>query len=143
MWTSTKAVRILALMCAPLWLNACSNFTDRREKGVVWCNEAYLDDKTAEPVPHEQITQARQGYVYALAAAWVLQTEKDKDRHYFDLPGRMRPEDEPDAKLAARDGFLARTILLYDGPSDNEASEVIIAFAGSNDGGPRHQEGRN
>lgn len=112
-----------------LLLGACS--TVPYERGAIWCNEPL----TYEPGVHFDDTHlqvARRGYLYALAAAYVLQNNSDEDEdHWFALPARMKEADRPQRHSS---GFEVRTFEVRSRPGDTEPiQEVVVAFTGSND----------
>lgn len=112
-----------------LLVTGCGTWT-KYEKGAIWCNEplkygpgVHFDE------PHLEV--ARRGYIYVLAAALALQQDDVEGReHWFNPPARMKLADKP-----ARDdsGFEVQTFELREEPTDAKPTEVIIAFAGSND----------
>ena len=100
------------------------------EKGAIWCNEPlkYEPGVHFDP-PHLEV--ARRGYLYALAAAYVLQNNSDEDRdHWFTLPARMKEVDRPQRDSS---GFEVRTFELRTRAGDKDPTEIIVAFTGSND----------
>ena len=115
--------------CILLLLGACS--TVPYEKGAIWCNEALKYEPGIHfDRPHLEV--ARRGYLYALAAAYVLQNNSDEDSdHWFALPPRVKEVDRPQRHSS---GFEVGTFEVRSRPGDNEpVEEVIVAFTGSND----------
>lgn len=100
------------------------------EKGAIWCNEPLKYEPGVHfDRPHLEV--ARRGYLYALAAAYTLQDNSDEDRdHWFKLPPRMKEVDRPPRDSS---GFEVRTFELRTTQADEDPSEVIVAFTGSND----------
>lgn len=112
-----------------LLLGACS--TIPYEKGAIWCNDP-LKYEPGVPFDRPHLEVARRGYLYALAAAYVLQNNSDEDRdHWFSLPPRMKEADRPHRDSS---GFEVRTFEVRSKPGDVEPiEEIVIAFTGSND----------
>ncbi len=112
-----------------LLLGACS--TVPYEKGAIWCNEP-LKYEPGIHFDRPHLDVARRGYLYALAAAYVLQNNSDEDRdHWFSLPPRMKEVDRPQRDSS---GFEVRTFEVRSKPGDTEpVEEVVVAFTGSND----------
>ncbi len=112
-----------------LLLGACS--TVPYEKGAIWCNEP-LKYEPGVHFDRPHLDVARRGYLYALAAAYVLQNNSDEDRdHWFSLPPRMKEVDRPQRDSS---GFEVRTFEVRSKPGDTEpVEEVVVAFTGSND----------
>ena len=74
---------------------------------------------------------ARRGYIYALAAAYVLQSNSCESKtHWFNLPARLKEVDCPERDSS---GFEVKTFELRESPEDAEPSQIIIAYTGSND----------
>ena len=132
------AFRSVGLLLLSVALSGCGTiFYKSRERGAIWCNDplTYSNGKHFDD-PHMDV--ARRGYIYALAAAFVLQDNVDKreaareeDRnHWFRLPKRMKEKERlrPDAS-----GFEAATFELRENPEDDVPSEIIVAYTGSND----------
>lgn len=121
----------LPLAVAAVLLSGCVSVDyPKYEKGAFWCNEPL---KFSEGVHFDErhLNAARRGYLYALAAAWVLQTTNPEGAdHWFNLPARMKPTDEFPRHHS---GFEVRTFEVREDPSDSAPSEIVIAFAGSND----------
>lgn len=111
-----------------LFLSACS--TVPLEKGAIWCKDP-LRYEPGIPFDRPHLEVARRGYIYALAGAYVLQgnTDEDKD-HWFSLPTRLKEVDRPKRDSS---GFEVGTFALRNKPEDQEPSEIIIAYTGSND----------
>lgn len=123
-----RGIDVLLTQFFLLVLGGCS--TVPYEKGAIWCNEPLKYEPGVHfDRPHLEV--ARRGYIYALAAAYVLQTNSDEDQdHWFALPLRLKEIDRP-----ARDpsGFEVRTFALHDNPGDANPSEIVVAYTGSND----------
>ena len=123
-----KLLRLCCAGTALMLLNACQ--TVPFEKGAIWCNDP-LKYGPNDPFDRPHLDVARRGYLYVLAAAYVLQKNSDEDHdHWFVLPSRMKEVDHPQRDSS---GFEVRTFELRSKPDDKEPSEIIIAFTGSND----------
>ncbi len=116
------ALATLASGCASTWTTY--------EKGAIWCNDPLkYEPGTHFDQPHLEV--ARRGYLYVLAAAYVLQQNDDEGKaHWFDLPARMKAVDKPPRD---KSGFEVQTFELRGNASDVTPVEVIVAFVGSND----------
>ncbi|MFN3014304.1 lipase family protein [Vibrio coralliilyticus] len=119
-----------ALLATTLLLAAgCSSV--KHEKGAIWCNEPLKYTPNTTHFDRTHIEVARRGYIYALAGAFVLQTNSDESKdHWFELPERMTVVDKPERH---KSGFEVGTFELREEITDAKPSEVIIAFTGSND----------
>lgn len=99
--------------------------------GEVWCPEPFIRDQKT-PFDETHLHVAENGYIYALAGALVLQKETPEDKaHYFHSPSHLVKVHAP-ARHSS--GFEVATFKLYsvDNTTGN-ASELVIAFTGSND----------
>ncbi|PLK50534.1 hypothetical protein [Uliginosibacterium sp. TH139] len=96
---------------------------------LFWCNGRFLDP-AAKPFDNQHLKVAQRGYLYAVAAALVLQQDNAESRaHYFSRPERLREIDRP---RRDRSGFEAAAFEVLDAPG-GRPKELVIAFAGSND----------
>lgn len=99
----------------------------------IWCNERYLPEIDARaPVTDElHLNVAKQGYLYALLGAYILQKNNEEGMdHHFSLPNNI----ETVKTLSIKDsktGFEAETFKVSS-PSKSKP-DVVIAFAGTND----------
>jgi hypothetical protein len=119
----------ICCLCLLALTTGCGSFV-KYEKGAIWCN-APLKYAPGEHFDKRHLEVARRGYIYVLAASWVLQqSDNESKEHWFELPARMKPVDEP-----ARDesGFEVKTFELKEDAQDKVPAEVVIAFVGSND----------
>ncbi|MBI3447520.1 MAG: DUF2974 domain-containing protein [Acidobacteria bacterium] len=101
------------------------------ESGDFWCNERYLyPDPNADTDALRRLEVARRGYLYALAAALVMQ-KPEEVCHRFAAPARLvevRPR--PDSALS---GFEATTFEVRSRVDPNDVEEVVVAFAGTDE----------
>ncbi|MFC3458064.1 MULTISPECIES: hypothetical protein [Massilia] len=122
---------LLSLVLAAVLLSGCASVDyTKHEKGAFWCNEPL---KLSDGVHFDErhLNAARRGYLYALAAAWVLQTTNPEGAdHWFNLPARIKPSE---GLPRHHSGFEVRTFEVKEDPSDPVLSEVVVAFTGSND----------
>ncbi|MBY0239656.1 MAG: hypothetical protein K2X55_10115 [Burkholderiaceae bacterium] len=117
------------LLSLPLVLIGGCN-TVSYEKGALWCNDP-LKYETGVHFDDRHLNVARKGYIYVLAAAYVLQGNSDESKdHWFNLPARLKEVDRPEKDTS---GFEVRTFELRAVATDQDPSEIIIAFTGSND----------
>lgn len=110
---------------------SCSNIDyPLYECGSIWGGERVV--KGGE-FHQKYFVAAKKGYIYSLAGALVLQTDdKESNEHYFSSLNRLRLVNE----LSQNDkdtGFEAATFELFESEDLRTLSEVVIAFAGSND----------
>ena len=121
--------KIFTLIIVMSGLPACSTGT-LGERGQIWCNERYRENVNWNPATGQA---AKNGYMYALAAALVLQAEgpddKEAQAHYFGQPSRLERIDSPGR---TKSGFEVTTFRLKPFVKEQQ-EEIIIAFAGSND----------
>lgn len=124
----------------PLWggavaigLSGCSLINPHGtmgEEGKIWCNERY---RTSTGLKPEQEAIAEKGYMYAMAAALVLQSDDPKDlearAHWFARPSRLQVMDRP---KRLKSGFEVGVFTL-ESVLPGKRDEVVIAFTGSND----------
>lgn len=100
------------------------------EKGYIWCNNRFID-ADSRPFSPKTGKVAQQGYLYALAAALTLQAENAEGAaHKFHAPNYLEAIDQSPRKYS---GFEATTFLRHP-LTPGGRDEIIIAFAGSNDG---------
>lgn len=113
--------------CA-LALSGCVTIGDKTNNDW-YCNDPYLSTQ----VKHfgtDELKAARNGYMYAVAAALALQGTGQEDRdNWFSVPRRMTPvEAEP---FHGTDGFQAMSFILRSKDSDPKKDTLVIAFTGS------------
>ena len=122
------AVSQMALLIGAAVLAGCN--TVPYEKGAIWCNEP-LRYGAGVHFDKRHLDVARRGYIYALAAAYVLQSNSCESKtHWFNLPARLKEVDSPERDSS---GFEVKTFELRESPEDAEPSQIIIAYTGSND----------
>lgn len=109
------------------FISGCSTWG---EHGEIWCNYRY---RTTENWTDATGKAAVKGYMYALAAALVLQKEDPDDTeakdHHFARPERLEVIDSPIRKSSGFEVTTFKLKKLY----ASEDDQIIIAFAGSND----------
>ena len=120
----------LWLLVVAFLISGCATSWVEYEKGAIWCNEPlHYEPGVHFDKPHLEV--ARRGYLYVLAAAYVLQQNNDEGKaHWFNLPSRMKAVDKPSRDES---GFEVQTFELRENVSDERPVEVIVAFVGSND----------
>lgn len=120
-------VRVYLLSLTIVFFSGCSTWG---EHGQIWCNDRYREHENWNDATG---AAAVQGYMYALAAALVLQKEDPSDKeaqdHHFSRPQRLEVLDSP---IRTSSGFEVTTFKLKKLYSSEE-DKIIIAFAGSND----------
>ena len=124
-------MRLIATALVIIILSGCASlrYSDY-ERGRVWCNERYLHNLD-RPFHKKHLDVAERGYIYALAAALVLQGDSQEDKeHYFPTPHRLELIDKPERHSS---GFEVGTFILYETDDRTKVKEIIIAFTGSND----------
>ena len=128
-------LRSLAVMTV-LCLSGCTGYKSH-ETAVgpksIWCNERYLPeiDARAQVTDDLHLNVAKQGYLYALLGAYVLQKNNEEGMdHRFSLPSNI----ETVKALSIKDsktGLEAETFKVYS--LSKKEPDVVIAFAGTND----------
>jgi hypothetical protein len=110
------------------------------EKGYIWCNERYLPaidneikmrDSNASVLGSKYYKVAKEGYMYSLAAALVLQYAKGENdsKHSFMQPRRLVTYDVMPSNSV---DFEAQTFLLYSNDNLKQVEKIIVAFTGTN-----------
>jgi hypothetical protein len=111
-----------------LLLSACA-IVDKEKPGVYWCNEPFLKTNQVQ-FEHDELSAARNGYMYVTAAALALQGDSEEDRaHWIEIPKRLTPI-QPDP-IYGDVGFQARAFLLHKSPGSTEIEALVVAFTGS------------
>jgi len=123
------ALLVLVTASAPTAFGGDSCKWVKYESGKFWCNERYLYSDS-NPFDSKHLDAAKRGYLYALAAALVMQTESEAC-HRFNAPSRL-VEIQP-RPPATESGFEATTFEVYSVGDPNEIEEVVIAFAGTDE----------
>jgi hypothetical protein len=97
------------------------------ESGKIWCNDRYLSPEDV-PLDNIHLQVAKRGYLYVLAAALELQRVEEED-HYFGAPARLEMVNRVGPE---KSGFEAATFKVHPAKGDEAVSEIVVAFAGSN-----------
>lgn len=121
----------LIFLAFTLILGGCASIDYAKyECGKIWGAERVVKDGDFHP---KYLNASKRGYIYALAGALVLQKEnKEGDDHYFAPLDRLKWQDNLYINDKAT-GFEATTFELFDDNESQAPSEVVVAFAGSND----------
>ncbi|MCS6285094.1 MAG: hypothetical protein H8K08_06655 [Nitrospira sp.] len=127
--------RLAVGMIVALTLAGCAsnNAIPYNESGdYVWCNKRYLFKNPKQPIvdkTHADV--ARDGYIYAVAAALALQKDDEEGRkHWFEQPKRLKLVNEPPRE---KYGFEVKAFELYIDENQSRLKEIVVAFVGSND----------
>lgn len=122
---------LFILPACALILGGCASIDyPKYECGKIWGAERVVKDGDFHP---KYLAASKRGYIYALAGALILQKDNKEGReHYFPQLDRLRRIDElyVDDKTT---GFEVVTFELFEGNKSTIPSEIVIAFAGSND----------
>lgn len=99
---------------------------------ATWCNQRFLQNREDVPVADpKHLTFAKEGYLYAVAGALVLQkADKEGDDYHFETPSILEEIDDPPHGTY---GFDVKAFDVQEDPPSVDTKEVIIAFVGSND----------
>jgi len=120
--------RTVSAIGLSLLLSACA-IVNKERPGVYWCNEPFLRTDQVQ-FEKDELSAARNGYMYVTAAALALQGDKLEDKaHWIETPKRLVPI-KPDP-IYGEDGFQARAFLLHRSPGSQEIEALVIAFTGS------------
>lgn len=126
-----KQRSLCTLLVSALTLGGCASIDyPKYECGKIWGAGRVVKDGDFHP---KYLTASKRGYIYALAGALILQKDNKEGReHYFPPLDRLRWIDSlyVDDKTT---GFEATTFELFEDNNSKVPSEVVIAFAGSND----------
>ena len=79
---SVRALAALVLIAGSAFLAGCN--TVPYEKGALWCNEP-LKYGPGVHFDERHLDVARRGYIYALAAAYVLQSNYDESKDHCSI----------------------------------------------------------
>jgi len=122
---------LCVLLISALTLGGCASIDyPKYECGKIWGAARVVKDGDFHP---KYLTASKQGYIYALAGALILQKDNNEGReHYFAKLDRLHWIDSlyEDDKTT---GFEATTFELFEDNESQAPNEVVIAFAGSND----------
>jgi len=120
-----------AILCAIMLAGCASNYGEKAiGRKSVWCNDRYLTEQN-DPFDDLHIKVARNGYLYALIGAYVLQRENEGETdHRFVLPDRIKEVDE--LHWQRKSGFEGRTFDVF-ARNGGAFEDAVIAFTGSND----------
>lgn len=122
---------LFILLACALTLGGCASIDyPKYECGKIWGAERVVKDGDFHP---KYLTASKQGYIYALAGALILQKDNKEGReHYFAPLDRLHWIDGLYVDDKAT-GFEVTTFELFENNKSQFPSEVVIAFAGSND----------
>lgn len=119
------------LLVSTLTLGGCASIDyPKYECGKIWGAERVVVDGDFH---NKYLKASKLGYIYALAGALILQKDNKEGReHYFAPLDRLHWIDSLYVNDKAT-GFEATTFELFEDNKSQVPSEVVIAFAGSND----------
>ena len=131
-----RKARLLMCLLSGALIAGCTSPTKEATVGPksIWCNQRYLPEQDAiQRVTDDlHLSVARNGYLFALIGAYVLQKQNaEGNANHFDLPWRIRQVEAHHVKIDDS-GFEARNFVVYD-KDTNAVSEVVIALTGSDD----------
>jgi hypothetical protein len=122
---------LLILLACALTLGGCSSIDyPKYECGKIWGAERVVKDGDFH---RKYLIASKQGYIYALAGALILQKDNKEGReHNFAPLERLHRIDDLYMKDSST-GFEVVTFELFEDNKSKSPSEIVIAFAGSND----------
>jgi len=124
-------IKLLVIVMAALIFGGCASGYGEWGQAT-WCNKRFLQNREDVPVADpKHLRFAKEGYLYAVAGALVLQqADKEGNDYHFETPSGLRLIDDPPQGTY---GFDVKAFDVLEDPNTLESKEVIIAFVGSND----------